>query len=123
MKNKFKYIIIMFFMLVSLTACNNKNNISEKELVAKYDGNQISTKKLYEKLKEKNGLDLVLDEVDKTILNKLYKRDSVEDEYYKKELNTLTINYQVSYASRYSTFAEFITKVLGLKNENELDKF
>ena len=79
MKNKFKYIIIMFFMLVSLTACNNKNNISEKELVAKYDGNQISTKKLYEKLKEKNGLDLVLDEVDKTILNKLYKRDSVED--------------------------------------------
>ena len=38
MKNKFKYIIIMFLMLVSLTACNNKNNISEKELVAKYDG-------------------------------------------------------------------------------------
>ena len=99
MKNKFKYIIIMFFMLVSLTACNNKNNISEKELVAKYDGNQISTKKLYEKLKEKNGLDLVLDEV-----------------------NTLTINYQVNYASRYSTFAEFITKVLGLKNENELEE-
>ena len=122
MKNKFKYIIIMFLMLVSLTACNNKNNISEKELVAKYDENQISTKKLYEKLKEKNGLDLVLDEVDKTILNKLYKRDSVEDEYYKKELNTLTINYQVNYASRYSTFAEFITKVLGLKNENELEE-
>ena len=122
MKKKIVYLAMLLFGVITLTSCNNKNNVSDKELVVKYKDSQISTKQLYEKLKEKNGLDIVLNEVDKNILNKLYKTDSKEDDYYKKELNTLTINYQVSYASTYPSFSEFITKVLGLKNETELEE-
>ena len=122
MKKKIVYLAMLLFGVITLTSCNNKNNVSDKELVVKYKDSQISTKQLYEKLKEKNGLDIVLNEVDKNILNKLYKTDCKEDDYYKKELNTLTINYQVSYASTYPSFSEFITKVLGLKNETELEE-
>ena len=76
----------------------------------------------YKKLKEKNGLDTILNEVDKDILNKLYKKNTAEDEYYQKELNTLMVTYQTRYSSTYSTFDEFITKVLGLKNQTEVEE-
>ena len=122
MKREIKYLFILLLVVISLTSCNNKNNVSDKELVAKYGSNQISTNDLYKKLKEKNGLDTILNEVDKDILNKLYKKNTAEDEYYQKELNTLMVTYQTRYSSTYSTFDEFITKVLGLKNQTEVDE-
>lgn len=122
MKREIKYLFILLLVVISLTSCNNKNNVSDKELVAKYGSNQISTNDLYKKLKEKNGLDTILNEVDKDILNKLYKKNTAEDEYYQKELNTLMVTYQTRYSSTYSTFDEFITKVLGLKNQTEVEK-
>ena len=122
MKREIKYLFILLLVVISLTSCNNKNNISDKELVAKYGSNQISTNDLYKKLKEKNGLDTILNEVDKDILNKLYKKNTAEDEYYQKELNTLMVTYQTRYSSTYSTFDEFITKVLGLKNQTEVEE-
>lgn len=122
MKKELKYLFVLLLVVISLTSCTNKNDVSDKELVVKYGKNQISTKDLYKKLKEKNGLDTILNEVDKDILNKLYKRDSKEDDYYQKELNTLMVSYQTRYAATYSTFDEFITKVLGLKNQIELEE-
>ena len=122
MKREIKYLFILLLVVISLTSCNNKNNVSDKELVAKYGSNQISTNDLYKKLKEKNGLDTILNEVDKDILNKLYKKNTAEDEYYQKELNTLMVTYQTRYSSTYSTFDEFITKVLGLKNQTEVEE-
>ena len=122
MKREIKYLFILLLIVISLTSCNNKNNVSDKELVAKYGSNQISTNDLYKKLKEKNGLDTILNEVDKDILNKLYKKNTAEDEYYQKELNTLMVTYQTRYSSTYSTFDEFITKVLGLKNQTEVEE-
>lgn len=122
MKREIKYLFILLLVVISLTSCNNKNNVSDKELVAKYGSNQISTNDLYKKLKEKNGLDTILNEVDKDILNKLYKKNTTEDEYYQKELNTLMVTYQTRYSSTYSTFDEFITKVLGLKNQTEVEE-
>ena len=122
MKREIKYLFILLLVVISLTSCNNKNNVSDKELVAKYGSNQISTNDLYKKLKEKNGLDKILNEVDKDILNKLYKKNTAEDEYYQKELNTLMVTYQTRYSSTYSTFDEFITKVLGLKNQTEVEE-
>ena len=122
MKREMKYLFILLLVVISLTSCNNKNNVSDKELVAKYGSNQISTNDLYKKLKEKNGLDTILNEVDKDILNKLYKKNTAEDEYYQKELNTLMVTYQTRYSSTYSTFDEFITKVLGLKNQTEVEE-
>ena len=122
MKREIKYLFILLLVVISLTSCNNKNNVSDKELVAKYGSNQISTNDLYKKLKEKNGLDTILNEVDKDILNKLYKKNTAEDEYYQKELNTLMLTYQTRYSSTYSTFDEFITKVLGLKNQTEVEE-
>ena len=122
MKKELKYLFVLLLVVISLTSCTNKNDVSDKELVVKYGKNQISTKDLYKKLKEKNGLDTILNEVDKDILNKLYKRDSKEDDYYQKELNTLMVTYQTRYSSTYSTFDEFITKVLGLKNQTEVEE-
>ncbi|MBF0987168.1 MAG: peptidylprolyl isomerase [Clostridiales bacterium] len=122
MKREIKYLFILLLVVISLTSCNNKNNVSDKELVAKYGSNQISTNDLYKKLKEKNGLDTILNEVDKDILNKLYKKNTAEDEYYQKELNTLMVTYQTRYSSTYSTFDEFIAKVLGLKNQTEVEE-
>ena len=122
MKREIKYLFILLLVVISLTSCNNKNNVIDKELVAKYGSNQISTNDLYKKLKEKNGLDTILNEVDKDILNKLYKKNTAEDEYYQKELNTLMVTYQTRYSSTYSTFDEFITKVLGLKNQTEVEE-
>ena len=122
MKREIKYLFILLLVVISLTSCNNKNNVSDKELVAKYGSNQISTNDLYKKLKEKNGVDTILNEVDKDILNKLYKKNTAEDEYYQKELNTLMVTYQTRYSSTYSTFDEFITKVLGLKNQTEVEE-
>lgn len=122
MKREIKYLFILLLVVISLTSCNNKNNVSDKELVAKYGSNQISTNDLYKKIKEKNGLDTILNEVDKDILNKLYKKNTAEDEYYQKELNTLMVTYQTRYSSTYSTFDEFITKVLGLKNQTEVEE-
>ena len=122
MKREIKYLFILLLVVISLTSCNNKNNVSDKELVAKYGSNQISTNDLYKKLKEKNGLDTILNEVDKDILNKLYKKNTAEDEYYQKELNALMVTYQTRYSSTYSTFDEFITKVLGLKNQTEVEE-
>ena len=122
MKREIKYLFVLLLVVISLTSCNNKNNVSDKELVAKYGSNQISTNDLYKKLKEKNGLDTILNEVDKDILNKLYKKNTAEDEYYQKELNTLMVTYQTRYSSTYSTFDEFITKVLGLKNQTEVEE-
>ena len=122
MKREIKYLFILLLVVISLTSCNNKNNVSDKELVAKYGSNQISTNDLYKKLKEKNGLDTILNEVDKDILNKLYKKNTAEDEYYQKEVKTLMVTYQTRYSSTYSTFDEFITKVLGLKNQTEVEE-
>lgn len=122
MKKEIKYLFWLILLVVTLTACNNKNNVSDKELVAKYGKNKISTNDLYKKLKEKNGLEIILNEVDKDILNKIYKRDKEEDEYYQKELNTIMISYQINYSKTYPSFEEFLEKALGVKNQEELEK-
>ena len=119
MKKTLTFIIALILVLTTL-GCDKQTNLEggEKALVTFKDSNlNISTNDLYEKLKDKYGINFLIDMIDEKILNVEYEDSDEINDYVNIQVDSLK-NY-------YETEAEFIEYInsYGYKDEVELKEY
>ena len=119
MKKTLTFIIALILVLTTL-GCDKQTNLEggEKALVTFKDSNlNISTNDLYEKLKDKYGINFLIDMIDEKILNKEYADSDEITDYVEIQVDSIK-NY-------YETEAEFLQYInnYGYQNVDELKEY
>jgi len=110
---KKKMILGLCVMTLLLSGCGVAKLKDGQEVVASLTGENITADDLYNKIKDKYARDILIDMIDKTILDKAYKTD---------DTMTSAVNQQVSYYKEQlgDSFLTTIKSNLGLNSEEEL---
>lgn len=106
-------VAITLCAVLCLTGCKTKLK-NGKEVAIKVNGENITADDLYDKLREKYAKYLIVEEIDKTIFNTIYKND--------KEIEEQVKNQYEYYESQYSQNGESFEEILqdyGYKDANE----
>jgi len=103
-------VAITLCAVLCLTGCKTKLK-NGKEVAIKINGENITADDLYDKLREKYAKYLIVDEIDKSIFNTIYK----DDEEIEKQVNNQYESYESQYSQEGKTFEE-VLKGYGYKN-------
>lgn len=119
MKKTLTFIIALILVLTTL-GCDKQTKLKggEDNLVTFENSDlNISTNDLYEKLKDKYGINFLIDMIDERILNEEYEDNDEINDYVDIQVNSLK-NY-------YETEAEFLEYInsYGYQNEDELKDY
>lgn len=112
--------IVALVLIISTLGCNKNSNLKNGEdvLVSFSDKSlNITTNDLYEVLKEKYGINFLMELIDEKVLNKEYETDSQTEDFAKVQLDSIK-NY-------YETEAEFLKYInsYGYQTEEELKDY
>lgn len=112
--------LVALILVISTLGCGKSTNLEggDKNLVTFEDSSlNIKTNDLYEKLKDKYGINFLIDMIDEKILNKEYIDNDEINDYVKIQVDTLR-NY-------YKTEAEFLEYInnYGYKDVSELEEY
>ncbi len=96
--------IIILLLVVIAIISNIKPSIKNgEEIVAKVSGGTITADDFYESLSSKYGRDLLIEIIDNTILNKLYKTTSEMEESAEATIS----QYKSTYGDQFEAFLEY----------------
>ncbi len=118
MKKKFIVgFLLVSCMTLSITGCGKEVSLKngEKE-VATYKKGEITSDELYKKLKDKYGVSVFIDLLDKDLFEKAYKTDDEETSYIDGQVSQMKSQYN----NDEKQFLTAIQQYLGVKNEKEL---
>ncbi len=99
-----------------LTGCGKTSKVKDNSTVIKYDGGKISADTLYQTLKEKYGISILVDLLDHELLDKKYKANDEE----KTTIDSQIKQMKAQYNNNEETFKAAISQYLGVKDEQEL---
>lgn len=119
MKKTLTFIIALILVLTTL-GCDKKTNLKggEENLVTFSDSSlNITTNDLYEKLKDKYGVNFLIDMIDEKILDKEYETSDEITDYANVQIESIKNYYKTE-----SEFLEYINNY-GYKNEEELKNY
>lgn len=119
-------IIPMVAIVLSTTACGKVPTLKNKEeAVVSFTEkeNSISVDKLYEELKEKYAVNILIDMMDKELLEKEYPTDEEEKKSVESNITQIKSYYENYYKSYYSSFEQFISSSYGVDNEEGLKEY
>ena len=109
-----------FLLIISTLGCSKETKLEggEKELVSFTDTKlNISTNDLYEKLKDKYGINFLIDTIDTKILDKEFPDSDSINDYVNIQVNSIKNYYKTE-----TEFLEYINNY-GYKNEDELKEY
>lgn len=109
-----------FLLIISTLGCSKETKLEggEKELVSFTDTKlNISTNDLYEKLKDKYGINFLIDMIDTRILDKEFPDSDSINDYVNIQVNSIKNYYKTE-----TEFLEYINNY-GYKNEDELKEY
>lgn len=106
-------IISLCFVSLLVTGCGVAKLENGEEVVASVDSKNITANDLYGQMKDSYARNILIDMVDKIILDKLYKTDDTMTSY---------VNDQVDYYKEQlgDNFLSYIKSQIGLNSEQEL---
>ena len=117
-----KILLSTLIVLMLITSCGKVPKLKNgEEAVVSIKEGDISVDTLYEELKDKYALDMLINMVDEKILDKLYPSDSDEEKYIETQISTIKYYYENYYKEQYSSYEEYLTKN-GVESEDELKK-
>lgn len=117
-----KVVISALAILLLVTGCRKVPKLENgQEKVVSLDKGGISANELYDKMKSQYGLNILLDMIDESILNKKYETTDDEKEYIELQKQNDESNYSVIYSSSYSTYASYLKARYNIDSEEELD--
>lgn len=114
-------ILISGLLIFSLVGCGKVPVLDNgEEAVVTSDAKNISVTEFYEKIKEKYGVNVLVDMIDEMILNDKYKETTKEEkEYIEKKVKEVEDS-----AKQYNTTFEYlISYYYGLETKAEFEKF
>ncbi len=109
-----------FLLIISTLGCSKETKLEggEKELVTFTDTKlNISTNDLYEKLKDKYGINFLIDMIDTKILDKEFPDSDSINDYVNIQVNSIKNYYKTE-----TEFLEYINNY-GYKNADELKEY
>lgn len=94
MKNKTKTIIGLLSILVCITGCGKVAKLENgQDAVVKLKGKDISVDSLYNEMKDKYALSVLLDMIDTQILNDKYKDTEEQEKSIESQISTWTTQF------------------------------
>ena len=83
-------------LLLTLTGCGSNPKLkNDEEVIVSFDDEElnISVKELYDRLKEENGINYLIEMMDRNILDKLYETDEVAEKNIDNQMATYEAYY------------------------------
>ena len=116
-----KLIVSVLLVLLLVTGCGKVSLKNGEEAVVDLKEGAISVDTLYEEMKNKYALNILLDLIDTEILNKKYESSEEETKYVTqmKEQSQLLHNYY--YSQQYSSYSQFLLEQYGVTTDAELE--
>lgn len=119
-------IVPMIAIILSTTACGKIPTLKNgKDAVVSFEdkNNAIAVDELYDELKEKYAINILIDMMDKELLEKEYPKDEEETTSVNNNLKQIKSYYESYYKSYYSSFEQFIFASYGVDNEEDLKEY
>ena len=118
-----KVMIASLSVLLLLTGCRQIPKLKNgQEAVVSLTGDKISVDDLYDEMKNKYALSMLIDMVDEKILNDKYEETDEELKYIENQRTNDETYYKYIYAQSYSTFDEYARARYGIQNVSELQE-
>ena len=99
-----------------VTGCGNNAELKDNNTVVKTDEGKITADALYEELRDKYGIALLVDMIDRQLFDEKYKTDDEEEETINAQIEQMKSQYN----NDEEAFNAAITQYLGVENEDEL---
>lgn len=118
-----KILIATFAVLLLLTGCKQIPELKDgKQAVVSLDKEKsISVEDLYDELKDKYALSVLIDMIDTKILEDKYEGDEAKS-YVKSNVELSETYYDQYYKQSYSTYEQFLAGTYGVSSKAELEK-
>ena len=99
-----------------VTGCGNNAELKDNNTVVKTDEGKITADKLYESLRDKYGISILVDMIDHQLFDEKYKTDETEEETINSQIEQMKSQYN----NDEEAFKAAITQYLGVEDEDEL---
>ena len=99
-----------------VTGCGNNAELEDNNTIVKTDEGTIKADALYEKLRDKYGISMLVDLIDHQLFDEKYKTDNEEEETIDSQIEQMKSQYN----NDQDTFEAAITQYLGVEDEDEL---
>lgn len=123
MKRTLKLSAVVLISVLALTACSKIELKDGKAVIAKTEKETITAEQLFEKMKEKYALNVMLDMIDEKLLSSIYKDKDAEKTYSDNQYEQMNYYYESYMKEQYSSFVDFINQSYGFKDEVELRNY
>jgi foldase protein PrsA len=117
-----KITIGILLVVLLLTGCGKVPKLADgKEAVVKVGSDAISVDDLYTEMKNKYALNVLIDMVDRNILDKKYESSEEQTKYISNMKEQAKLYYNYIYSQQYSSYSSFLLAQYGVSSEEELD--
>ena len=99
-----------------VTGCGNNAELKDNNTVVKTDEGKITADALYENLRDKYGISVLVDMIDHQLFDEMYKTDDTEEETINAQIEQMKSQYN----NDEEAFQAAITQYLGVEDEDEL---
>ena len=112
----FKLTACALIVCLLVTGCGNNAELEDNHTVVKTDEGERKADALYEKLRDKYGISVLVDMIDHQLFDEKYKTDETEEETINAQIEQMKAQYN----NDEEAFNAAITQYLGVEDENEL---
>jgi len=117
-----KYFISILVVLLLVTGCKSIPKLENgQEKVVDLSEGGISVDELYNEMKEKYALNILLDMIDNKILDEKYDETDEEKNYISLQKQSDESYYNILYSGQYSTYEQYLKARYGISSATELD--
>lgn len=99
-----------------VTGCGNNAELKDNNTVVKTDEGKITADQLYESLRDKYGISVLIDMIDHQLFDEKYKTDETEEETINAQIEQMKSQYN----NDEEAFNAAIQQYLGVEDEDEL---
>lgn len=117
-----KVLIATLAILLLVTGCKKIPKTEDgKDAVVSLKNGDISVDDLYNQMKEKYALSILIDMIDTQILDEKYESSDEEKDYINLQKTNDETYYNVLYSSSYKTYESYLQARYGISSASELD--
>ncbi len=114
MKKAFKNLLCLLLIIFTLTGCGKIPKLKDgSELVIQMDGITMTTESFYQELKDTYGTNMLINSIDKLLLNKVYETDSKMKTQIDSQITAMKNQWG-------SDFSDAISYYYGVSTEKQL---
>ena len=109
-KKGIAFLLLIVLVCALVTGCGKKAELEKNSTIVKYKGGKIKAETLYEDLRDKYGISVLIDMIDHNIFDKKYKTTDEETKYVDNQISQM----KSQYGDNDETFLAAVKQYLGV---------